>query len=105
MNSEEDKRDHDGIARDDVSYYVADSQRHRLYIAGLDGTGNDEIKPQFGPKTNVAKTHDQIKAQSNNHIYAGYTPDPGTQDGWLAHTRDHAIVDQNRWLEAGEMHA
>jgi hypothetical protein len=105
-----DAQDKDG----NVSFYEADAQRldsyrnaeqrlsqfqapifihvanahERFYLACLDGTGNDETKPQFGPETNVARISDQIQGLHNSRIKAGYVPGPGTQDGLLARTRD-----------------
>lgn len=53
----------------------------RLYIAALDGTGNDKIHdPEH--ETNVGRISDQIKAlkKSGNHrVGGGYVPGPGTQ--------------------------
>jgi hypothetical protein len=68
-------------------HFVSIRSHEGLYIACLDGNRNDETNPPFGLKTNVAKIHDQI-----NHIAslipAGYVPGPGTQDDWLARSRD-----------------
>jgi hypothetical protein len=113
MNGQEDKRDSEGIQNDGVSYYGADAQRlqsyvvaerqlsqfqapvfihvdnphERLFVAAFDGTGNDEIKdPQH--KTNVAKIRDQIYMEGDQRIFPGYVAGPGTQDSWLARTRD-----------------
>ncbi len=110
----DDTHDPNGLPKDDVPTYPADAQRlqsyanaeqqlaafqapvlihagnphERLYAACMDGTGNDESKPQFGQETNVARIHDQIYAAGNDRIQAGYVPGPGTQDHWLARTRD-----------------
>jgi uncharacterized protein (UPF0303 family) len=80
MSIEDDKRDRDGIAHDDVSFYAADSRRlntyeaaerqlsqlqtpivvsrsnphSRLYVAAFDGTGNDRDQHP-DKKTNVAR--------------------------------------------------
>ena len=43
----------------------ADDAHEQLYVACLDGTGNDEAQPQFGPETSVARIHDQINAAHN----------------------------------------
>jgi hypothetical protein len=66
----------------------ANNLHERLYFSCLDGTGNDETKPQFGPETNVARINDQIVELHNNRIQTGYVAGPGTEDGWLARTRD-----------------
>lgn len=115
MNIEDDKRDKDGIAPDDVSFYTADSRRlntyenaerrlsqfqapmfvsqsnphARLYLPAFDGTGNDKFKDPLH-ETNVGKIDDQIQKARNPRIQSGYVPGPGTEDGWLARTRDGA---------------
>lgn len=114
MGDKDNKLDSDGIRDDGVSYYPADAQRlhtyvdaerqlarfqapvflhadnphERLYIACLDGTGNDEAQSRFGPETNVAKIRDQIIALNDPRIRQGYVPGPGTQDNWAARTWD-----------------
>jgi len=114
MGDKDNKVDRDGIQDDGVSYYRADGPRlqsyvdaerqlaqfqapvflhadnphERLYVACLDGTGNDETQPQLGPETNVAKLRDQVKFLDNPHIRAGYVSGPGTQDNWAARTWD-----------------
>lgn len=113
MSGKDDRLDPDGLRNDGVSFYSADAQRlqsyvvaeqqlaqfqapmlihadnphERLYVAAFDGTGNDKVKdPQH--ETNVGKINDQIFGASNPHIQSGYVAGPGTQDGWLARTRD-----------------
>jgi hypothetical protein len=111
--SHEGKLDEDGIRNDGVPYYAADAARlqsyleaaerlskfsapvlvhsgnshQHLYIAALDGTGNDFFKdPQHA--TNVAKIYAQINAAGSDQIAAGYVPGPGTQDQFIARTLD-----------------
>lgn len=59
----------------------ANSPHERLYIAALDGTGNDKIHdPEH--ETNVGRISDQIKALNkagNHRVGGGYVPGPGTQ--------------------------
>lgn len=116
MNSHEDKRDPDDVQDDGVSYYEADVQQlqtystaeqhllqfqapvfihldnthERLFVAAFDGTGNDKVKdPQH--ETNVGKISDQLdrlQQDGNRQLGVGYVAGPGTQDGWLARTRD-----------------
>ncbi|WP_329741069.1 DUF2235 domain-containing protein [Dyella sp. A6] len=114
MGDKDNTLDRDGIQDDGVSYYPADARRlqtyvdaerqlahfhapvflhtdnphERLYVACLDGTGNDETQPQLGPETNVAKIRDQILALDDPRIRPGYVPGPGTQDNWAARTWD-----------------
>ena len=111
----EDKLDPDGIQNDGVSTYPADAHRlqtyadaeqklaqfqapvfihadnphERLYVAALDGTGNDKDKDP-AHETNVGKIHDQIHNGNNPRIRSGYVAGPGTEDGWWARTYDGA---------------
>lgn len=56
----------------------ADNPHERLFIAALDGTGNDVIHdPEHA--TNVALIAKQIEQGSNSSISFGYVPGPGTQ--------------------------
>lgn len=59
----------------------ANNPHERLYIAALDGTGNDKIHdPEH--ETNVGRISDQIKALNkagNHRVGGGYVPGPGTQ--------------------------
>jgi hypothetical protein len=113
-----DKLDADGILDDGVGHDPAGSKLHayaddrqqlrmfqepvllhasnpheRLYVAALDGTGNDKFDdPQH--ETNVGLISDQIKRlkeSSNSRISGGYVPGPGTQrDAPFAHVADGA---------------
>ncbi len=113
-----DKLDADGILDDGVGHDPAGSKLHayaddrqqlrmfqepvllhasnpheRLYVAALDGTGNDKLgNPQH--ETNVGLISDQIKRlkeSSNSRISGGYVPGPGTQrDPPFAHVADGA---------------
>jgi hypothetical protein len=69
-------------------FHRANDPHSRIFVACLDGTGNDKSNPRFGPETNVGRINDQILTLDNPRIKTGYTPGPGTEDGWLARTRD-----------------
>jgi hypothetical protein len=111
--SHEDKLDKDGVRTDGVPHHGADTKglnsyvgaaetlsrfsapvlvhsgnpHQRMYIAALDGTGNDFYKdPQHA--TNVAKIYEQMSESGNHQIAAGYVPGPGTQDHYLTRTID-----------------
>ncbi|HEV7123524.1 MAG TPA: DUF2235 domain-containing protein [Rhodanobacter sp.] len=111
--SHEHKLDKDGIRNDGVPHYEADASRlkshieasetlsrfsapllvhsdnphQHLYLAALDGTGNDLYKdPRHA--TNIAKIYEQIGEVGNHRIAAGYVPGPGTQDQFLTRTID-----------------
>jgi hypothetical protein len=111
--SHEHEVDKDGIRNDGVRHHEADATRlhsyvdasetlsrfsapllvhsgnphQHLYMAALDGTGNDFYKdPQHA--TNVAKIYEQIVDAGNDQIVAGYVPGPGTQDHCLRRTID-----------------
>lgn len=65
----------------------------RLYIAALDGTGNDRLKDPLHA-TNVARLADQVdhlSSTGDNRIAAGYVPGPGTQDSLISRVFDGAI--------------
>lgn len=115
MGGESQKPGKDG-APQDGSFYPADAQKlqtfkdasaaishfqapvllhtenphERLFVACMDGTGNDERKDPLH-KTNVAKINDQVTVLSmggNKQIHSGYVPGPGTQDATVARTLD-----------------
>lgn len=104
--SPHDKLDPDGIQDDDVPYQTAteslplyaearrqlasfqepvllhaDDPHERLFVAALDGTGNDKIQdPEH--ETNVGQISDQIallNKAGNHRIGYGYVAGPGTQ--------------------------
>jgi hypothetical protein len=116
--AEKHKQQTDGILSDGTSFYPADAARLEMYdaaheelarfdepvliragdphqylfVAGMDGTGNDAAAdPEH--KTNVAKIVQQISQradQPSSHIAAGYMAGPGTQRGWLDRALDGA---------------
>lgn len=116
--AEKHKQQADGILSDGTSFYPADSTRLEMYdaaheqlarfdapvmvragaphqylfVAGMDGTGNDAVAdPEH--KTNVAKIVQQISQgadQHFSHIAAGYVAGTGTQQGWLGRALDGA---------------
>src|SRR5690348_18267938 len=67
----------------------ADNPHERLFIAALDGTGNDMI---LDPEhiTNVGKFVEQLKAGDDPKAGYGYVPGPGTQQhAFFARVRDN----------------
>ena len=67
----------------------ADNPHERLFIAALDGTGNDMI---LDPEhiTNVGKFVEQLKAGDDPKVGFGYVPGPGTQQhAFFARVRDN----------------
>jgi hypothetical protein len=62
----------------------------RLFVMGFDGTGNDMGQQPRQNWTNVALLHDQLRERQRNDpsIGAGYVSGPGTQEGFVARTRD-----------------
>ncbi|NYE27630.1 hypothetical protein HDE78_000555 [Rhodanobacter sp. K2T2] len=68
----------------------ANNPHERLFIACMDGTGNDAVADPLH-KTNVAKISDQVTALrmgGNEQIHNGYVAGPGTQSGTIAKTLD-----------------
>lgn len=69
----------------------ADKPHERLYIAALDGTGNNMRKESPEYWSVVAKIHDQIAIRNEAEgpaISSGYVPGIGTQDNFISRTRD-----------------
>jgi hypothetical protein len=114
--SSQDKLDKDGIHGDHVSYESAASHlsiytddrkqlasfrepvllhsndpHEKLYIAALDGTGNDIINdPEHA--TNVGLVYNQLASGDNPKIKVGYVAGPGTQQHKpIAHAMDGAL--------------
>lgn len=109
--------DKDGALDDGVSFYPADATRlamydrarktlqdfqetvllqagathDRLFVATLDGTGNDIVNDPEHP-TNVGAIYHQIKASQAQHpnVDADYVSGPGTASSILARTLDNA---------------
>ena len=71
-----------------------DRPDERLFVAVLDGTGNDRNNPGMGPQTGVAQIFQQIRDQETSgqvsNVAAGYLRGPGTQSGWLGSRIDGA---------------
>lgn len=68
-----------------------DSPHERLYVAALDGTGNNMYKDAPENWSVVAKVHKQVEVENHGGaatIATGYVPGIGTQDGFIARTRD-----------------
>lgn len=66
----------------------ADNPHERLFVAALDGTGNDMV---HDPEhiTNVGKLVEQIRASDDPKVGVGYVPGPGTQQhAFFARVRD-----------------
>src|SRR5690242_12250317 len=69
-----------------------DNAHERLYVAALDGTGNDKFKDPLHA-TNVARIDNQITESfpENSRVAEGYVPGPGTQDAFVTRTFDGAV--------------
>jgi len=84
----------------------ADNPHERLYVAALDGTGNDLIHdPEHA--TNVGLIARQIETSNHPKIRAGYVAGPGTQqhepmahalDGALGYTADARVEQMYKQL-------
>lgn len=57
--------------------------RSRLFVVGLDGTGNDMHKDDPGRHSNVARIYQQIAASARSDVAGGYVPGTFTQDNLL----------------------
>jgi hypothetical protein len=68
----------------------ADDANSRLFVMGFDGTGNDMGQQARQTWTNVALLHEQLeeRRQDDRSIGTGYVAGPGTQEGFVARTRD-----------------
>jgi hypothetical protein len=112
--SSQDKIDRDGIRDDHVPHDPADSyrkiyadgrrqlltfqtpvmlhannQHERLYVAALDGTGNDVFhNPEHA--TNVGLIYKQLANEANPKVATGYVAGPGTQTNVISRTLDGA---------------
>ena len=72
----------------------ADNPNRKLFVAVMDGTGNDKFKDAEGNRTGVANIYDDMQNQHKTgglpNVSAAYVTGPGTQDGWWASTKDSA---------------
>lgn len=67
----------------------AGNPHERLFVAALDGTGNDFIHdPQHA--TNVGLIYDQLRRSPDARVVAKYVEGPGTQAQWLTRVTDGA---------------
>lgn len=69
-----------------------DNPHQRLFVAVLDGTGNNMFKDDDAHETGIVRIYKQIQAAHSEgkfpQIGAGYVAGIGTQDGSIASTRD-----------------
>lgn len=69
-----------------------DNPHQRLFVAVLDGTGNNMFKDDDAHETGIVRIFKQIQAGHsegrNRQIGAGYVAGIGTQDGSIASTKD-----------------
>lgn len=61
----------------------ASNPHERLYIAGMDGTGNSMFKDDPEKWSVVARIHKQIESLDHPKIAAGYVEGTFTQNNWL----------------------
>lgn len=66
----------------------------RMFVAVMDGTGNDMFKDAAANQTGVARIYQDIRdrhaAGELPNVAAAYVTGPGTQEGWWAKTKDGA---------------
>ncbi len=91
-----------------------DRPNERLFVAVLDGTGNDMNNPAMGERTGISRIFEQIRDQQNSgeltNVATGYLAGPGTGphrfDGMRGHTFEERgesmyrqFIEQSaRWL-------
>jgi len=83
------------LARMRVPQLVGDDQpNRRLFVAIIDGTGNDMHNDPVANRTGIARIYQDIRDAERfgeiNNISASYITGPGTQEGWWAKTKDGA---------------
>lgn len=66
---------------------LMESSHDRVYVAAMDGTGNDRID-HFASRTIVARLGDELRDLGNPAISVGYTSGIGTQDRFLTRAID-----------------
>lgn len=82
------QRQADGVAA--PVFLHAGNPHERLFVAALDGTGNDFIHdPQHA--TNVGLIYDQLRKNPDSRIAAKYVEGTGTQAQWLTRVIDGAV--------------
>lgn len=67
---------------------LMDSPRDRVFVAAMDGTGNQLDKDAPENITIVGQLKTQLEHLGSSAIKVGYTPGVGTQDGFLASAID-----------------
>lgn len=74
----------------------------RLFVAVLDGTGNDMNNPEMGSPTGVSRVFQQIRDQQNSgqltNVAAGYLAGPGTGSHWLDGARGHTFEERTETM-------
>lgn len=71
-----------------------DHPNRRLFVAVMDGTGNDMHNDPVANRTGVARIYQDIRDAERfgevSNVSASYITGPGTQEGWWAKTKDGA---------------
>lgn len=75
-----------------------DRPNERLFVAVLDGTGNDMNNPAMGERTGVSRIFEQIRDQQNRgeltNVATGYLAGPGTGPHRLDAARGHTFEER-----------
>lgn len=79
-----------------------DRPNERLFVAVLDGTGNDMDNPKMGSPTGVSRIHDQIRDQHRNgqltNVVSSYLAGPGTGSHWFDAAQGHTFKERSETM-------
>ena len=79
-----------------------DRPNERLFVAVLDGTGNDMNNPEMGSPTGVSRVFQQIRDQQNSgqltNVAAGYLAGPGTGSHWFDGMQGHTFEERGETM-------
>ena len=79
-----------------------DRPNERLFVAVLDGTGNDMNNPKMGSPTGVSRVFQQIRDQQNSgqltNVAAGYLAGPGTGSHWFDAMEGHTFKERGETM-------
>jgi Uncharacterized alpha/beta hydrolase domain (DUF2235) len=79
-----------------------DRPNERLFVAVLDGTGNDMDNPKMGSPTGVSRVHEQIRDQHRSgqlpNVFSSYLAGPGTGSHWLDAAQGHTFKERSETM-------